>query len=387
MKTSYQLTPAHSTAAGFTIIELLITLTVFGVIIVGALGFMSAQNRAFHAGLDRMIGLQTARFAVQVLEGDIATAGTNIPAGQPPVVLADDDVFAFTADYVTRRANDPFAVFYDPDAPVGQVSVPTIKTTLPNSAFAWPDTAYLASGVLSPAELITFFFRPDSSTARTDDYVLFRKVNTAAPELVTNNLLQPTSGPFFRYLTDNGTTIDSVAAAALPLTHGIPIHHATLDTGVVSMVDSVRGVRVSLKATNGQTGANEKTAELSRIIRLPNVNLVMVEACGAAPILGQALAAVLSATPTGDPAIKLDWNEATDESGGEGDVMRYVIWRRSPPDNTWTEPYLSMAAGQPSYTYLDAAVTPGTTYEYGLAAQDCTPALSPITASVQVAIP
>jgi prepilin-type N-terminal cleavage/methylation domain-containing protein len=372
--------------AGFSLIELVISLTVFGLLIGAALGFMSAENRAFQGGLDRMTGLQTARFALQVLEEDIATAGTNVPSGQPSLVLAGTDVIGFTADYVTRVANDPFAAYYDPDAPAGTVSVPASATVLPNSSFQFPDTAYLSGGALSPAELIVFYFTPDTATARSDDYALFRKVNAAAPELVAANLLAPASAPFFRYFRGTATSVDSVSPAALPLAHSVKIHLSAGDTGAVARVDSIRAVRVTVRATNGEAGEHEQIEELTRILRMPNLGLGMLQACGSPPILGQPLSAVVTATPTGEPAVRLDWNRATDESSGEGDVMRYVIWRRDPGAG-FADPYLSIPAGQPTYTYLDTSIEAGASYVYGLAAQDCTPSLSPITSSAQVTIP
>lgn len=376
----------NTNRAGFTIVELLIALTVFGVIIGASLAFMNAQNKALNTGLDKMTGLQTARFAIEILETDLSTAGTNVPAGQPALALAGSDVISFSADYVTNIAKNPFAVYYDPDAPTGQVQMTTTKTTLPNSSFQYPDTAYMAGPVVSPAELITFFFRPDSSTARSDDYVLFRRVNTGTPELVANNLLAPTSNPFFRYFTTAGQTIDSVSAGQMPLKHTVRMHGSASDTGLVSKADSVRAVRITLKATNGLSGANEQIAELTRVVMMPNIQVQMVEACGSDPILGSALSAKDTLTATGDRAIRLAWAPGTDENGGEKDVMRYVVWRRPGGAGTWDEPLLSVPAGQPNYFYLDQSVVVGQQYQYGLAAQDCTPSLSQITASTTITV-
>ncbi len=53
---------------------------------------------------------------------------------------------------------------------------------------------------------------------------------------------------------------------------------------------------------------------------------------------------------------------------------------------TWTDPLTSIAAGQPMYNYTDPQ-TPvsGATYEYRLAAQDCSPKLStPVSSSITI---
>ena len=132
--------------AGFTLIELLIVTVVFGVVLTGALGFMTIQQKAFFEGSDQLMTLQNLRYAYQTLEIDLTTLGSNVPAGQPSMVLADDDVIAFTGDYTSNLANDVSAVYIDPDAPSGMVQVPRVKVNIPNSPFAWPDTIYRAPG-------------------------------------------------------------------------------------------------------------------------------------------------------------------------------------------------------------------------------------------------
>ena len=49
--------------------------------------------------------LQNIRYAYQTLEIDLTTLGSNVPAGQPAMVLADDDVIAFTGDYTSNLVN------------------------------------------------------------------------------------------------------------------------------------------------------------------------------------------------------------------------------------------------------------------------------------------
>ena len=75
-------------------------------------------------------------------------------------------------------------------------------------------------------------------------------------------------------------------------------------------------------------------------------------------------------------AAVVSWSAAFDETSGEEDVVRYAIFRRELPAVEWGEPYFSIPAGQPSYIYTDSDVAVGSTYEYAIAAQDCTPAMS-----------
>lgn len=369
--------------------ELLISMVVFSVIMTVSLAFLRAQNQGFRLGLDRMSTIQTLRYALGVLETDIQTAGTNVVAGQPEMVFAGQDMIAFNADYVTRQKNDPFAVYYDPDVePVAAFSVTKGRQfTLPGTSFTYPDTTYAGGGTgRSPAETIVFFFSADTTTQRSDDYALYRQVNDGDPQLVASNLLATSGEPFFRYFRDTDSGVDSLSPDTLPLFHSLPTHGSPADTGVVALIDSIRAVRVTLTATNGREGEEERTTFLTRLIPLPNVGFGTLETCGSPPILGGGLTATV-VTASGAPAVKLDWGRATDEGGGEGDVVRYVLYRRLSTESAYDEPYLSIPAGETNYTYTDADVEPGESYLYALAAQDCTPTLSSLSSSVSVAIP
>ncbi|HKV70004.1 MAG TPA: hypothetical protein VJN62_02095, partial [Gemmatimonadales bacterium] len=110
--------------------------------------------------------------------------------------------------------------------------------------------------------------------------------------------------------------------------------------------------------------------------------------CGSPPLLGVSLSAGAITQADGTPAINLTWSPSTDETGGEKDVVRYVLWRRTGGVTDWGTPYVAIPAGSASYSYVDAGVTSGQNYQYQLAAQDCTPSLStsPATSSV-VTIP
>jgi type II secretory pathway pseudopilin PulG len=378
-------------ARGFTIVELLVSGVVFSVVMAVALSFLRVQNQGFKKGLDYMSTLQTLRYAVGTLEQDIQTAGTNLVAGQPEVVYAGTDVIAFNADYATRTSVDPFSVFFDPDLEDRVVRTMTRaqKRELPRTTFSYPDSTYLdGSGLAGPAETLIFFFAPDDYTSREDDFALYRQVNAEDPQLVADNLLRVSGLPFFRYIKESHAGVDSIADNLLPLAHSVPIHESPADTGQASLVDSIRAVRVTVAATNGKEGELERTTELTRIVRMPNMGFGMLEICGSPPILGSALNAVVGiAAETGEAFVTLSWGKATDEAGGENDIVRYVIWRRIPGVTDFEEPYLSIPAGEDNYVYQDADLMPGTQYQYALATQDCTPTLSPMTQTGTITIP
>ena len=380
-------------AAGFTLVELLITLVVFSAVMAGTLGFLRSQGRAMSLGSDRMNAVQNLEFALTTMQQRLRAAGANLPDAQPALIYAGTNVVAFNADFATNLPNDPFAVYYDPDVPAGAVTALTKaqSITLPLTTVAYPDTSYLIGGINSPAEPIIFFVAPDSSTARADDYALLEQVNGGPPSLVSRNIIGSPTTVYFEYyrLTRVGGAIslDSLPAAKLPLRHSVPIHFALADTGAAAVIDSVRGIRVTLTVSNGQSGKAERRYTLVRFMELPNVGIATRRTCGDAPILGTTLTATGITQVDGTPAVRLAWNPATDEYGGEKDVVQYVIWRKRITDVTWGTPYLSLPAGSPTYLYDDAAVTSGVTYQYQLAAADCTPSSSPTTTSAPVTIP
>ena len=380
-------------AAGFTLVELLVALVVFSAVMAGTLGFLRSQGRAMSLGSDRMNAVQNLQFALSTIEQRLRAAGANLPGAQPAIIYAGRNVVAFNADYATNVPNDPFAIYYDPDVPAGAVTALTKaqRITLPLTTVGYPDTSYTTGGINSPAETMIFFVAPDSTTARGDDYILFEQVNGGPPEMVSRNIIgSPTTVYFdyYRLASVAGTlSIDSLPAARLPLVHTVPIHLAPADTGAAAVIDSIRGIRVTFTVTNGLSGAAERRYTLVLFMELPNIGIASRRTCGDAPILGTALTASSITQTDGTPAVRLAWNAATDEYAGEKDVVQYVIWRKRITDLTWGTPYLSLPAGSPTYLYDDAAVTSGATYQYQLAAADCTPSSSPTTTSAAVTIP
>src|SRR5262249_53288367 len=107
--------------AGFTLIELMVSLVVFIFVMGSALSFLRSQGRAVSLGNDRMDALQNLQFAMTTMEQRLRAAGGDTPDVQPVMIYAGKNVVAFNADYTTNIANDPFAVYYDPDAPAGSV--------------------------------------------------------------------------------------------------------------------------------------------------------------------------------------------------------------------------------------------------------------------------
>jgi prepilin-type N-terminal cleavage/methylation domain-containing protein len=378
------------TNKGFTLVELLVAMVVFVVVLGAAMSFLVMQSRTFRRGSDDMSVLQNMSFGADNLDSQLRTTGANTVDAQPPVVYASNNVFAFNTDYVSNDTLDISAVYFDPDASTAEVEAlkQASQIVIPGSApnFSYPSQDYNTNaGTNSPAELITLFFTPDLETARTDDFDLMRQVNNNAPEVLVRQVLpDSTNLPFFRYFilrppAANALPVLSVVPQAeLPASHAVAVHGGTADAA--TKIDSLRAVLVSYVITNGQTGSLERKQRISLNIPLPNMGLKQLKICGSEPIFTSGLAAAVVATPL---KITLTWAPAFDENSGEKDVVRYVLWRKKSTDPTWGDPLTSISAGQATYSYTDQqGLANTTTYQYQLAAQDCSPKLSvPVTAT------
>jgi prepilin-type N-terminal cleavage/methylation domain-containing protein len=371
-------------SAGMTMIELMVAVTILGLIATVAVDVVRQQGLAFSLGSGRADALQNYRFAISTLETGLRTAGVGTASRQPALIYADSATVAFNADYVTRDTANPFAVYVNPTASDGEVLALTTgsRVTIPQTTFTYPDSTYRDGGVVSPAETIVFYFARDTSTARTDDYLLYRKVNALAPEVVSRSLYRIPGVPFFSYSeigTDTlATQIFTVPASALPLRHSIPLHGAAADSGTAGRIDRIRSVRVSFGSGNGAIPAREQVREVRRLIWMPNLGRTVVHTCGSAPIFSSSV--TVAQTP-GKSELVVSWSPSLDDGRGESDVVRYAIFRRQAPAVDWGEPYFSIPAGKASYTFADQVVAAGESYTYAIAAQDCTPAMSTISVS------
>lgn len=383
------MTPPPMGRGGFSMIELIMALAIFGFVAAGALSLVNQQEVAFSLGSARLDALQNDRFAAETVERSLRAAGNNTAPGQPFIVYADASTLTINADYAGSDENDPFAVYIDPGASVAETGALTAarRLTIPGTAIAYPDTTYFNGAVNSSAETITFHFSSDATTPRAGDYQLTRKVNDLPAEIVARGLMPVPGEPFFAYQEVlSGDTITArpqwIPAAALPLRHTVPMHLSVADTGSVARIDRIRAVRMTFTAMGG-TGQLEQGSPVRQVIRIPNAGTAAIQSCGETPIFGSGVSVM---QPTGEIEVAVSWNAATDESSGEEDVIRYAIFRRTPSVADWGEPYFSIPAGQASYAYTDTDVMADSTYQYAVAAQDCTPSISSLSTSSQILV-
>jgi hypothetical protein len=312
----------------------------------------------------------------------VRTVGSGAVPRQPMLVYGDENLLVINTNYASD-IEDGTAVNVTPDLPAAsntslRLSAPV---TLPGTAISYPTVNYNnTNGTPSRAETIMFFFRPDSTTADANDFVLFEQVNTGPPELVARNLKRVAGRDFFEYFTQNVasgvTTIQQVTRVrtpGLPLRHTEPQHGSPADIGASALTDSIRTVRLTIAATNGQAGAAERQVQGSVGIRLANNGLVQLQTCGDDPILTTNLTTTPN-NPGDPPAVTLQWNASADETAGERDIAQYNIYYRLQGATEWSIFAVVPPAGQPSYEVVQGSgLLQGQTYQYAVAAQDCSP--------------
>jgi prepilin-type N-terminal cleavage/methylation domain-containing protein len=381
---------------GFTVIELLVAMVVMGFVMSAAIRFFRAMNVSVGKTSDRLDTMQNLRYGIQTLDRELRVSGAGTTEVQPTLVYISPTVVVFNGDLVSRIPNSPTAVYYNPDAdPNASDEIDYAnRFTIPTTAITYPDTTYRTTGnEMSPAETVTYYFLADATTARTDDYVLMRQVNNSAAEAVARNLLAYPGHAFFEWLrTDtlgNLVQVSATASApypALPWRHLTPIHGSLADTSSKgAYIDSIRAVRVYIKATNGKSGTSEIVRSMYTTIRIPNAGLTKQRSCGDAPIFGRTVTATFTGTPSA-PIVHLVWTPGIDESAGERDIERYMIYRRTLA-GAFDDPLQSVTAGLASYTFDDPTVLNDSTYVYGVTAIDCTPLESSQSLTTSIIIP
>ena len=370
---------------GFTLLELLLSVTLMMIAIGIAIPFFLTQGRALGAQSGRLDAQLNVNFALDAIDRDLRVAGVGITMRQPLLVQAASNAVTFNADLTSTSLADWATVYYDPDAAANSVTMlwPANKVTLPNSSWLYPDSAYWASvGIPSQAETISYYTEADPQASGL--FRLMRRVNDATPRIMARGIQTISGDPFFRYFKLSVTgALTGVSQGTLPKRHLAGWHGSPSDTGANALVDSIVLVRVKFTAEHRDPRTADATRVEERTIRITNSGLVRASTCGDARPWRPALTSVADATPQ----VTLTWAKSTDESAGEKDVERYAIYRRDSAVGIFGEPLASVAAGVALPSFVDSDVKPGESWVYGVAAQDCTPALSPVVLSAAVVIP
>lgn len=376
--------------AGFTLLEMLLAVSIMLIVFGLAVPFFRTQLQVMSTHAGRFDAQQNARFGAATIERELRVAGAGVPSAQPMIVQADPFAITFNADLAARdtAVGATFTpVYFDPDLAPGSTGslTPARGIVLPRSTRAYPSTTYRVGPVQSPAETISFWLAADTTPGSTGQYALYRRVNDLPPVILARGLVvragDPPAFTYFRPDGAGGIPI-AIAPAALPIYHSVE-HGDAADTGGSALTDSIRTVHVYLRGAAVDAHRDTTFRIVETDIRLMNAGLLQHPTCGEPPIFGSAVSAAYSATP--QRGVTIAWYPATDETGGERDVERYVIWRRASAATDFGDPLASVPAGQTSYQFFDSTVPAGQ-YVYGVAAEDCGAQLSPVIATGAITV-
>jgi hypothetical protein len=348
-----------------------------------AVPFLLHQTRAVATTAGFLDAQQSVSYALNYMDHDLRLAGTGTAFNQPAVVEATPLAVTFNAAlYTSDTSALATAAYFDPSVPDSLATslTPATRITFPLSAVAYPDSAYYQSGGLpSSAETISLYVSRDSSSPIANTYVLWRRVNRGTPLLLARNLVLPQSGIVFQYFTAAiGTLPQAVAAARLPAYFSEP-----QNTASDSLLSQISEISVQLKAIYQDPMRRQHFRSTSQLIPLLNAGLGHVAQCGAPPQPVASFTVTAYTGPTAGDTVKVSWTPSPDETAGAHDVRNYVVYRRPAGTTTWDAIMTVPAGVTPPYVEFDTGLTGGS-YDYGIAAEDCTPSLSSLVQKLGV---
>jgi prepilin-type N-terminal cleavage/methylation domain-containing protein len=387
-------TPILPARRGFTMLEMLLSMSLLLTVLGLSTRLFRVQSNAVSTQAGRLDAMQNSRFALSNLERELRMAGVGVADAQPLLVMAGPMGLTFNADLAALDTGDYSAVYVNPDADSASVDVmrTSAKITLPGTSKQYPDTTYTYNiGVPSNAETITYWLSRDSTSSRSDQYVLFRRANGRPAKVVARGIIYnaSTDTVFQYWKADTSGTLNRVSGALLPITHSAPMHGSTADTSRSALTDSIKQLRVTFKSLYHDPKTNADVVRtVSQTIHLMNAGLIHRSTCGQPP-LGVAPTATVTAAGGSNPQtfVTVTWSASTDDGHGEKDAERYAIYRRLASVSTFDEPIASVPAGTSSYSFNDTDVLNGQQWIYGVAVQDCTPSSSPIGSTTTITIP
>jgi prepilin-type N-terminal cleavage/methylation domain-containing protein len=374
---------------GFSLLELVIAITLLGVVLALTVPFFRTQVQAFGNVSGRDDASQNARYGVSTIDRELRVAGIGVVDPQPMIVQAAPNAITFNVDLVSRISSDAAAAYYDPDEdPTAVTALPrTARITLPLSAFQYPDSNYFqAAGEPSAAETVSLWVAPDPDPLAKGSNILYQRVNNMPATVVAKSIALPTGEPVFRYFkADTLGQLIEIPQGMLPIYHTAAYHNSKADTAASALTDSIRVVRVRLSGIYTDRAGKKSIRPIETGVRIMNSGLLHFSSCGDPPIFSSMITAVVSVLPS--RKVVVSWNSSVDQSAGEKDVEQYSIYRRKDTDPAFTEPLASIPSGSPTYSFTDTQVASGDRWVYGVAARDCGGQSSALLSSPLVIVP
>lgn len=335
---------------GFSIVELLVAVTLTLAVFAITLPFVRVQSRALGANAGRMDAEQLARYAQRIIDEELSQA-TQV-GDQPMLVYAGPMGIAFNANLLAPDTTDASAKEIESGATTTLTEGWRVAdaAVIPLTARTYPTVNYAnPAGGLSRVETISYFLRADTVTGRSDVYVLYRRVNARDSTQVVSGLHVPTDSSFFSYFKTVADTLQRIPTGSLPL-----YWDSTSITGIRTI-----GLRSAGFFRNRMEGVDVIRTVQWRVNLQPM--RVASTACAATPAAATGLSATgqFSTTTSTDStnkwSVRLAWTASTGDVAA-GAVRRYAIDRQV--SGVWSTIGAVPAIAAATYRY-DAAVPRG----------------------------
>lgn len=350
------------TRRGFSLVEILVAMTLTLAVFAITLPFVRAQTRALGSNAGRLDADQIARYAQRQVDRDLRlAAGDGV---QPTVVYAGPMGIAFNANLIARDTLDvnAFEVQAGADSSLSEAWRVADAATIPLTARTYPTQDYLGvDGNPSRVETIAYFLHPDTVSDRSDVYVLYRRVNARDSTAVVRGIHVPTDSAFFSYYRMVSDTLAQVPAASLPL-----YWDSTLTSGLRAV--GIRSAGFFRNAVDGE--------DVIRTVRWRTVFAnapATVADCGAAPSAPSGVGhSKQTSTGSASYHVRVTWSRSGDDGTGTDDVTHYVVWiRYNVNPEVWTRVATVPARGVGSYRYDHYQPMQAGSVRYGVSAVDC----------------
>jgi len=350
---------------GFSLVEMLVAITLTLAVFAITLPFVRAQSRALGDNAGRLDAEQIARYAQRAIDRELRLAISD--PGQSMIVYAGPMGIAFNANLLAADTSDPSALSVEVGAQPTLTEAWRVANaaTIPKTARTYPTVNYTdANGALSRIETISYFLHPDTFPDRSDIYVLYRRVNARDSVQVVRNVHVPADSSFFTYQRMVNGALTAIPTASLPL---------FWDTTAVNEIRAV-GLRSAGFFRNRQTGV-DVIRTVYWMTSLVNAGTsVGAAGCSGVPALPGNSGFNIDVYDDDDDRplrVRLRWQASADDEDDDFSATQYVIERRRTTDTLWTAVGSVPAMGENDYEWFDYPSLVSGSYQYGLRVLGC----------------
>lgn len=355
----------HLNRRAFSLVEMLVAITLTLAVFAITLPFVRAQSRALGDNAGRLDAEQIARYAQRAIDRELRLAISD--PDQSMIVYAGPMGISFNANVLAADTTDPSALAVEAGAPTTLTEAWRVANAapIPMSTRTYPTVNYTdASGTLSRIETISYFLHPDTFPDRSDIYVLYRRVNARDSVQVVRNIHVPEDSSFFSYQRMVNGALTTIPTASLPLfwdeadaqdIRAVGLRSAGFFRNRQTQRDIIRTVYWVTSLANAGTVAG--TAGCSGVPALPGNSDFDID--------------VYDDDDDRPLRVRLQWDASADDEDDDFTATQYVIERKKSTDTLWTAIGSVTAMGENDYEWFDYPSRLNGTYQYGLRVLGC----------------